>query len=411
MKKLLYSFGSAGAIGAIVACIYFIFHKSVDYLQQLIWFDIADTDENKSMILPLAIIGAVVIAITLRLFKSRGHQEIGHAISDYSAHAKQLNVRWLVQAFFIGLISLIAGASLGPEAILLPISYGVGYLIAKALGLPQPEQFGMIGIIALLAAFFNAYAAALLPLTFIAYKRSKNIQKTVLAIVLGLVATFFTLGVLRLLHIHEGYISFDPIESITISPLLLGVAVGMAAVATLIPLVLDKLVILFNKFYTIIDKNWIISAVVAGLGVGIIYTLIGPIGFFSGQTGMSELLQANSEYTSLQLMGLAVGKLLVTAWCIATIYRGGPIFPQLLVGMSIALLFSGAVPNTDWLATLLIASFFGIFTGALGSLVISTAFIISLFGIAAWPVIVAAALGSLLVKVLFKKKFAAKTAL
>jgi hypothetical protein len=79
--------------------------------------------------------------------------------------------------------------------------------------------------------------------------------------------------------------------------------------------------------------------------------------------------------------------------------------------MSIVLLFSGASPNSDWLATLLIASFFGIFTGALGSLIISTAFVVSLFGVSAWPIIIAAAVGSQLVKIVFKDKFAAKAAL
>jgi H+/Cl- antiporter ClcA len=411
MKKLLQSLLASALIGLFVAGTYFVFHNVVTELQQYIWFDIAHTDENKAAIIPTAIIGAVLLAIVLRTFKTRGHQELGHAISDYAAHGKQLNLVWLSRAFVIGLVSLVAGASLGPEAILLPISYGIGYLLAKSLRLEKPEQFGMMGVIALLAAFFNAYAAALLPLAFIAYKNTKDIKKTVLAIVLGLVTTFVSIGFLHLLHEREGYIYLDPIGEITVSPMLFGVAIIMSAVATLVPFMLDAMISPLKKFYTIIDKNWLMSAIIAGLGIGSIYVLIGPIGFFSGQTGLSELLKENSEYTSLQLLGLALGKLVVTAWSIATIYRGGVIFPQLLAGMSIALLLSGSVPNTEWLATLLLATFFGIFTGALGSLIVSAAFIISLFGLSAWPLIIAAAIGSYIVKLLFKNKFAAKSAL
>lgn len=411
MKKLLYSLLAASVIGALIAAIYFVFHNLVYTLQQYVWFDVANTDENKLMIFPVALIGGVILMAVLRLFKTKGHQEIGHAISDYSAHANQLNVRWLIQAFFIGIVSLVAGASLGPEAILLPISYGVGYLLARSLRLDNAEQFGMLGVFALLAAFFNAYAAALLPLTFIAFKKSKNVQKTIMAVLLGFIATFASLGVLRLLHEHEGYVSLGSIGTVSVTPLLFGVAIIMSAIATLIPLLLDVVVSPLKKFFIIIDKNWIISGLVAGLGIAVVYALIGPIGFFSGQMSFSELLKSNSEYTSLQLLGLAVGKLLVTAWSIATIYKGGPIFPQLLVGMSIALLFSGAVPNSEWLVTLLIASFFGIFTGALGSLIVSAAFILSLFGFAAWPLVFAAAIGSFVVKILFKNKFATKAAL
>jgi H+/Cl- antiporter ClcA len=411
MKKLTVILGSSILTGAIIAVIYFIFHNLVTELQDYIWFDVAGTDEHKLMAIPLAIAGALLLAFTLKVFKDRGHQDIGHAIKDYTAHGKQINVRWLIQVFIIGLVSLVGGASLGPEAILLPISYGVGYLIAKKAKLDQPELFGMMGVIALLASFFNAYAAALLPLSFIAYNRSKNTKKTILAIILGFVATFSALAVLKILHEREGYVTIEPLGTIATSPVLLLTALVMAAFATLIPLLLDKIVIPLKKVFMLFDKNWVIGSIIAGLGVGVIYALIGPIGFFSGQFGMSQLLQLNSEYTSLQLAGLALGKLIVTAWCIATIYRGGPIFPQLLVGMSIVLLFSGASPNSDWLATLLIASFFGIFTGALGSLIISTAFVVSLFGVSAWPIIIAAAVGSQLVKIVFKDKFAAKAAL
>ena len=411
MKKLLYSLVTASLIGALIASTYFIFHNLVTELQQFIWFDIAKTDENKLMTIPVAIAGALILATTLQLFRSRGHQEIGHAIGDYAAHGNQLSVKWLLQAFAIGLVSLVAGASLGPEAILLPISYGIGYLLAKAFRLDKPEQFGMIGVIALLAAFFNAYAAALLPLAFIAYKKTKDIKKMIIALLMGFVATFASIGALHLLHEREGYIYLDPIGTISVTPYLFIVAIIISAVATCIPLLLDIIVVPMQKFYKIIDKNWVSSAVIAGLGIGIIYMLIGPIGFFSGQTGLGQLLKENSEYTSLQLMGLAAGKLLVTAWSIATIYRGGTIFPQLLVGMSIALLLSGAAPNTEWLATLLIASFFGIFTGALGSIIVSAAFVLSLFGLGALPLLVAAALGSIIIKLLFKNKFAAKSAL
>ena len=411
MKKLMHNLFASLLTGASVALVYFVFSAVVDQLQDFIWFTLFDTSENKILAIPVAVCGATVLAITLKAMAAKGHQEIGHNLTGFAAKANQINLNWLMRSLLVGAVSLIAGASLGPEAILLPVSYGIAYIIAKKIGVSQPAQFGFIGIIVLLAAFFNAYAAALFPLAFISFKKSADIKKSIMVIGFGLVAIATGLGVLRLLHDREGYIYLSPIGDVTITPFLIGIAVVVAAVATLIPLLLDALVVPLQRLYDRLNRHWLIGAVVAGLGIGIFYFLLGPIAYFSGHSGLGELLKDNSELTSLQLAGLAIGKLLITAWSLATIYRGGVVFPQLMVGMSIALLLSGGIPDSSWLFTLLVASFFGIFTGALGSVIVAIAFVVSLFGIPSLPLVAAAVVGSLLIKLLFRRQFAAKSAL
>nr|MBP9820622.1 hypothetical protein [Candidatus Saccharibacteria bacterium] len=68
-----------------------------------------------------------------------------------------------------------------------------------------------------------------------------------------------------------------------------------------------------------------------------------------------------------------------------------------------SLLLSGGIPDINWLVALLISTFFGIFYGAFGSFAIAATFVFSLFGITAWPLLLAAAFGSFVVKKLYKK--------
>lgn len=411
MKKLMPSLFASILTGALVALVYFIFSAVVEQLQDFIWFTLFDTAEQKIMAIPLAIAGAIILAVVLRLMAAKGHQDIGHSIAGFAAKTQDISGRWILRALIIGAVSLVAGASLGPEAILLPVSYAIAYLIAKKLHVPQPAQFGLMGSIVLLAAFFNAYAAAIIPLAFISLKNRTSRRKAIAVIVLGLVAITTALGVLRVLHEREGYVYLAPIGSVSITPNLIAIAGVVAAVATLIPLLLDAMVPPMQRVFALMNKHWFVGAIIAGLGIGIFYFLLGPVAYFSGHTGLGELLKDNSELTSLQLIGLALGKFLITAWSLATIYRGGVVFPQLLVGMSIALLLSGGIPDNSWLFTLLVGSFFGIFTGALGSIVVVAAFVGSLFGVASLPLVAAAAIGSLLVKTLFRRQFAAKVTL
>jgi hypothetical protein len=69
-----------------------------------------------------------------------------------------------------------------------------------------------------------------------------------------------------------------------------------------------------------------------------------------------------------------------------------------------ALLFSGASPNESWLATLLVGGIFGVFAGSLGSLFIAIAFVLALFGANALPLVFAATLGIIAVKVIRRNK-------
>ena len=252
----------------------------------------------------------------------------------------------------------------------------------------------MIAIVSLLASFFNGFFAAILPIGLMAAKMSKDKKSLPIYLLMGSAAALVSVGLLRLFGITEGYVKlpFIAIEEISLIMLLAALFVGL--IATYASTILNWVASELKKLFNFVPKNWLLQGIVAGLGIGVIYYLLGPVGFFSGHTALESLIYDNSEYTSFQLAGLAVGKLLVTAWCVATIYRGGVIYPLLVVGMSLALLFVGAFPDSTWLATLLVATFVGAFGGNFKSAIVGAAFVLPLFGIGSITLVIAAVIGS-----------------
>lgn len=401
MKKQIIALLSSLTLGFTIGLLYLGFTAAVDVSQDYIWFDLFDVTNNKVYIIPLAIAGGLLMAGALKLFKQTSKKS-GLSIKDLSS-LKNISPTWVVTSLALGYISLVAGASLGPEAILMPLSFAIGILFAGMYSIEQKKVFGLLAVIAMLAAFFNSWYAGLLPLCLIAINKKIDIKQTLKLILLGLLAVFGSLAALNLLQHKSGYLVLDSFGSISISPKLLLLSFVVSAAVTLLPLFAHKVTFKIQKMFSILPNKWLLQGLIAGAGLATMYYLLGPVAFFSGSSGISELIANNSEYTSLQLAGLAVGKILITAWCLGTIFRGGIVFPLLLSGVSVSLLLSGGIPDINWLVALLISTFFGIFYGAFGSFAIAVTFVLSLFGFAAWPLLLAAAFGSFVVKKLYKK--------
>ena len=96
---------------------------------------------------------------------------------------------------------------------------------------------------------------------------------------------------------------------------------------------------------------------------------------FSGSVGSKLLLEQAGTVGVLTLVGLLAVKLLVTAWSLATGYRGGLVFPSVYMGIAIALVLSHFSGLSD--PGVLIGAVAGVF-GALTGPVVAFIFIASI---------------------------------
>jgi H+/Cl- antiporter ClcA len=89
---------------------------------------------------------------------------------------------------------------------------------------------------------------------------------------------------------------------------------------------------------------WFLSAGIFGLVLGGLYLAGGQPVQFSGSEGIKLLLANQVQYGAWAFLGLAVVKLLGTAWSKTTGYRGGMFFPSIFVGVALSM-FVGSLFN------------------------------------------------------------------
>jgi len=89
-----------------------------------------------------------------------------------------------------------------------------------------------------------------------------------------------------------------------------------------------------SKLIAPLNKYLVLRSVIGGLGLGILGSLL-PLTLFSGAAETGEIIRRADEIGAIGLIVLALVKLLVTALCLATGWKGGYIFPTLFAGAAL----------------------------------------------------------------------------
>lgn len=242
-------------------------------------------------------------------------------------------------------VSLITGASLGPEAPLADACGGIGTLISDRLKLDEEETrtMGYSGVSGMLAAFITSpFSGALLGLesaqgdtsgrkTYFWVLFPSLLASAVATTVFVLLSGAFFASLYR-------FPDYAPrlMDLIYAAPLgLIGGLVGLFFM-----FLLRRLQILFRPMKT----KLVLRGLLGGLGMGIIGALL-PLTLFSGETGTLDLISHAAEIGVLMLVVLCMAKLIATTLVLATGWKGGYIFPvvfsSIALGLAANLLFPG----------------------------------------------------------------------
>ena len=243
------------------------------------------------------------------------------------------------------LVSLISGASLGPEAPLADASGGIGTWISDRLKLGERETrtMGYSGVSGMLASFIsNPFGGALLGLES-AQGGVSGMQAYFWVLFPSLLASAVATVVFVMLSgtFFETLYKFPDytpraIDLLYAAPLgLLGGVVGI-----LFMLSLRRLQGLFQ----VMKGQVVLRGVIGGLGMGIIGALL-PLTLFSGEEQTADLITHAAEIGVVMLIVLGLVKLFATSLLLATGWKGGYIFPimfaSVALGLALDLLFPG----------------------------------------------------------------------
>src|SRR4051794_4135789 len=220
------------AVGVVDALLFKGFERAVNDGIDVIWNDVFHTDEHRWVVVPLAV--ALSVALTVlclvlrqpRLVEPKvGLVETGGDGDDESPTLGAIGVITI-----IGLGSLLAGASLGPEASLVAISAALGLWIAQRSNLGPAARGGQLASVGgLLVAVAGSFLLVLLPLLILRKKQQLSVN-TALPVVLTSASAFGTLWLLD--HDTSGFGTIPADSHFSASDVLLAGVLG-AVVAVL----------------------------------------------------------------------------------------------------------------------------------------------------------------------------------
>ncbi len=344
-KQRLLLLISTAITATTVALTYHYFESAVHYSTNAIWNTWLKTGTNRLLLVPLCL-GLSLVFFGLQHFLDKASEK---QASEGLGEAPVATIANFAKVISIGFFSLLAGVSLGPEAILVPACLVVGAFIGKKMFPKQKEIIGLLaalGFVALFAAFFNSVLAGLLGLLLIG-KQTKTKLTTPL-VVLSILASLITVGTLQLID-GSAYVSLpshvaSPDSAAVLACVLL-VAVGFA-ITHLIAIAHRVFV---NDFEFVTSGSWWGRALLAGTGLSALYLFGGPLVQFTGNQAIAPMIQ---QAASLGYVGLAwiFGiKILAIAWSKALGYRGGLVFPSVFAA-SVAVAFAQlAVSNLSFM--------------------------------------------------------------
>lgn len=333
-------------LGVAVSLVFVAFEAALEHTQHWVWHTIAGDHPGWAVTVAICIVGALFVGLGLRFLPGHGgtHPADSHGIAG-GVDPAMARPRVIGSVLVVGFIGLaVVGASLGPEGAILPAVAGISLLaarIARTEGRPQMLIQGA-GLGALLAAMFGSPLAGVVPLLeVVPVAPGAAMAMLVLPALTASATATITLHVVGVEP--AGFLPFT-YDTFHLPHVLWAVVIGVVAGAA--GMMLDRVMHLFRSLTRRLDATSVVlTAVVGGLGLGLLYVLGGETVRFSG---IPELVYAvNSTSSPWRALLLAAVKLTATSWCLAVGFRGGKIFPAAYIGGMVGLtlhLFVHAIP-------------------------------------------------------------------
>lgn len=328
----------------VVALIYFLFEGVVRVSIDTVWNGPLNSDEHPWLVLPLAIVLSLVYFAALHLLDGKHENEeeegLGHMPSPTLAN--------LAKVLFIGFWSLLAGAALGPEAILVPATMIIGTYAAKRLKAKRGDGLSQLlvasAIIALFTAFFHSYIIGFLAVFLVMKQTGAKLSVPLIVVsALSAIIAALTLEVLpshHFLALPDYTWHFSLISLIGVALLVL---VGFIATYGMY---------FANKWFDTLHKlpvmqHWVNKGLIAGVGLGLLYLLGGPLVQFTGNEAIAPLFEQASTLGFWGLLWIVIIKIAAISWSKANGYRGGVIFPTILVASGLTAIAMLYIPELN----------------------------------------------------------------
>lgn len=326
MKKF-YIFCSTVLVAIAVALTYYYFEYAIHHSITYIWDTTLKTDTHRVLVIPVCIVISLIFFGIQHYLDPQSEEQESHGLGE----APGPTITNFAKVLFIGFFSLVAGASLGPEAILVPASLIIGGYAGVKLFKQDKEivkLLSMVGFVALFAAFFNSFIAGMLGLILITKQLKIKLDSDLL--IIAAIASLVTVGALKVLG-GSAYTKLPEtawhISVSGIIAMILLVAAGY--IYTNLLGATDKA--LTSVHQRLEGKNWWTRALAAAGGLSILYLLGGTLVEFTGNESIQPMLKQSASLGAIGLFWILLVKIAAISWSKRLGYRGGLVFPSVFV--------------------------------------------------------------------------------
>ena len=238
-----------------------------------------------------------------------------------------------------GFVSLLSGASLGPEAPLATLGGGLGTAAAERAGRDtRVDTFSGIS-----AAFGGLLGLPLFGTALaleIEHPHRIDYYRLILP---GLVASATGTGVFLAASDHSFLGAYD-LGPVGFHWWYLAAAVPLGAVGAGLAIVCALVVGVLRRITAPLARHTVVLPMVGGGLMGLV-AMAFPLTLFSGEHELEVALDEAGHLGGWLLLAIAVAKLLALATAMSTGFVGGPIFPMLFAGGATGLCLHAAFPD------------------------------------------------------------------
>jgi hypothetical protein len=326
MKKIGI-FLSLALVGVSSAVTYYLFEAIVHGAISNIWYGAFNSSSNRLLVIPLALIFSLCFFGLQHYLDPDSENVQEHGLGNMP---KPTMVNYL-RVLLIGFFSLVAGAALGPEAILVPACMVLGgYIGVKVFA--NDKQVGPLlaaaALMGLFTAFFDSFWIGVLSLLLVlAQSKTKFKPILLVAAVIASASAKLTLNVLE----GQAYVRL-PNSGFNLSFATAMAALSLVVCGYLAVLAMSAAHTGFLRLRSRLkNRAWYVHATVGALLLAGLMLLGGPLVEFTGNKSIEPMFNQAASLGLVGLLWLLACKIAIISWSKAIGYRGGMIFPTVFL--------------------------------------------------------------------------------
>src|SRR3954454_16949554 len=288
----------------------------------------------------------------------------------------------------VSAVSLIGGASLGPEQALGSMGGGAAEWVARRRGLDDEdvEVATLAGFAGAYGGLFSSTVIVVMLILEVARPGGQRMAKTLAATIVSSSVSFGVYFVVAGAFFLDAY----QVPSYTFKDWHLLAGVGLGLFSAVVVLLLGVVMRLAKGIFGRLQVPPVVLPVIGGLVFGVVDVIL-PLPMFTGSNQLKNVLATGGTLGTGFLAPVLVAKILTFAVAEASGFVGGPIFPALFIGGTAGVLMHQVFPDLPLglTFTCMLAAVPGALVSAPFALVLLAAFVSQVGALQTAPILIA----------------------